>query len=607
MRSLLVLDAWPEVRTPTEAWLAADGEGRPLVLAHGTGHDVPPIAANESRTIHAVLAGRIDNQKELRASLAARHGLTGNDDAELVVHLYEERGLQCVNALRGAFALAVWDARRRLLLIARDQLGLVPLYYSVEGARLAASSSLPPLAALPGLGANWDAAALDTFLTFGAVPPPATPYPAIRQLGPGELLVAEGRRVRVQRYWQPTFPERRLVSAELAGVLRTQVAEALRLRQAGSVTGLLLSGGVDAAILLALARADHRLPTRAITVALDGGDAADLRAAQELAAEAGVDHVLIRDEPDWAAMVDALLGAHGAPIGGLDALVLRLAADRAGDDLDAVLAGLGGDEVLGGSAPTRAAARVAAYRRLPALARESAELWARVGPLRWSAGLRRLVGDERLAPLEMYARAVSVFLPEERAELYTPEFADTLGDARPWEALTELFSSAVSAGATETEDAIHFVELTLGLPARATALRAATGREIRLPLADHRLVQFVASAPPTQRGTARERQLLLQAAVQDLVPPTVLRRAHTSPARAIGFRAGALRDFVAETLAPSRLAAQGVFQPATVGRLWEEHLAGVRDHGPRLWALVLATRWIESHLARSPASIRAAG
>jgi asparagine synthase (glutamine-hydrolysing) len=607
MRSIFALDGWPEVRPPAEGWLAADGDGRPLVLAHLNGATPAPVASNETRTVHVVLAGRLDNRQELRATLTTRHGFAGDDDAELVAHLYEERGVQCLNALRGAFALAVWDAPRRLMLIARDQLGLVPLFYVSEGTRLAAASLLPPLLALPGVGTSWDASGLDAFLTFGTVPPPATLYPAVRQLGPGEMLLVEGRRVRVQRYWELTFPERRLVTAELAGVLRTHVSDALRLRQAGSRWGLLLSGGLASAALLALAVADRRPPVRAITAGLEAGDADEVRAAAARATEAGVEHVVGRDEPDWAAAVDALLATHGGPVGGLDAAVLRLAVQYAGDDVDAVIAGVGAEEVFGGSEPAQAAARIVAYRRLPALVRESAQVWARFAPGGLARGLRRLVVDERLAPLEMYARAVSLFLPEERADLYTPEWLSVLGEARPWEVLTELFSAAVGAGATDTADAIHRAELVLRLPVRVAALRVAAGPEIRLPFADHRLAQFVASAPPAQRGTGRERQLLLQAAVRDLLPVPVLRRPHASPARAVSLARGTLRDFVAETLAPDRVGAQGVFRPETVHRLWQEHCTGAQDHGARLWALVLATRWLERHLARSSSAIRAAG
>src|SRR5437867_1779551 len=223
---------WPDHEPPAGGWRGADLTGRALLLAHLPRSADPslPVGVNEDRSVRAVLAGRLYNRRELTVALGGRHALGGRDDAEIVAHLYEERGLKSVQALRGAFALALWDARRGRLLLARDQLGLVPLYFAADGNRLAASSALPTLVALPGLAQAWDPAALDAFLTFGFVPPPATLHPAIRQLAPAEIAVWEGGRLRFQRYWHLAFPERRLGASEAAALVRGPAREAIRLR-----------------------------------------------------------------------------------------------------------------------------------------------------------------------------------------------------------------------------------------------------------------------------------------------------------------------------------------------------------------------------------------
>jgi len=601
MRGLLVCSDWGDVAVPAAAWSGADAAGRALVLAHME----PPlaVATNEKQTVHAVLAGDVYNARQLRTGLVGRHALATRDDAEVVVHLYEERGVQCVKALRGAFAVALWDERLQRLLLARDQLGLVPLYYAADGRRLAAASSLPALAALPALVSAWDPAALETFVTFGLVPPPSTVYAAIRQLGPGEMGLWEDGRLRTQRYWQLTFPERLLKRADLPRLIREQVLEALRLRQAGRVSGLLLSGGLDAAALLALAAADRRLPARAYTAAFADGDQ-ELGAAAEHAARAGVDHVAVGATPDWPAALDALLAAHGAPIGGLEVAALQLAATRARDEVDVLLAGVGGEEVFGGSPPARALERVRRYRALPALAREGAQLWTRLVPAGRSARLRHLVEAERLGPLEMYARAVSHVLPEEREALYTPETLAVLGEARPWDTLGRLFADAASAGATDPADTIHYAELTLRLPARAVAARAAAaGLDLRLPLADHRIAQFVASVPAALRASAAERQLLLRGALAGLLPPATLRAAHSSPAPP----RHAWSAWLDEALTPARIASHGFFRREMVVRLLKEHRSGARDHTARLWSIALVTRWLERQGLPLGAAERAAG
>ncbi len=605
---MLVLAGWPDHEPPAGGWRGADLTGRALLLAHLPRSADPslPVGVNEDRSVRAVLAGRLYNRRELTVALGGRHALSGRDDAEIVAHLYEERGLKSVKALRGAFALALWDARRGRLLLARDQLGLVPLYFAADGNRLAASSALPTLVALPGLAQAWDAAALDAFLTFGFVPPPATLHPAIRQLAPAEIAVWEGGRLRFQQYWQLTFPERRLAASEAATLVREQAREAIRLRLAGVVAGFLLSGGLDAAALLALVAAERRSPASAYTATFAG----EGRAAARLAAQLGIEHVAVDGEPEWPAVLEHLLAAHGGPGASLDDPVLALAAARAAADVRVALAGVGGDEIFGGSAPARAAARIGYYARLPALAREMIEVSTRVAPALWSPAVHATVGGARLAPLELYARQVSLLLPEERAALYTPEALEAMGEAMPWRALAGLFADAAAAGAADTRDAFHYVDVAFRLPARAavTTAAAAEGVELRLPFADHRLAQIAASTPPANRGGVRARQLLLGAATADLLPRAVRSAPHRDPGPPPqAWAAGRLRDLAEELLAPRRLAAQGVFRPDHVGRLWREHLAGERDHGRRLWGLLAATRWLEGRVVAAASAARAAG
>jgi asparagine synthase (glutamine-hydrolysing) len=614
LRGVIAFSGWPEALVPGGAWSGADAAGRPLALAHVpvvSRGPATPVASNEDRSVRAVLAGTLYNRRELRAHLGGRHAFSGREDAEIVVHLYEERDVQCVKALRGPFTLVLWDGRAGRLLLARDQLGLLPLYYVVDGRRLGVASALAALAALPGTTGTWDATALDAFLALGTVPAPATFHPAIRQLRPGELGLWEDGRLRLQRYWQLAFPERRMARRDVAAVLREQVLDALRLRQAGVAAGLLLSGGLGAASVLALAALERRPPARAYTAAPAGLEDEGRHAAR-LAARAGVEHVIVDEGVDWGHAAELLLAAHGAPAGDPSAAVLHLAAARAAADVTVALVGSGAEEVFGGSAAVRSADRLRRFHRLPALVREAVEVWTRVAPAGRTAGLRTLVGAERLAPLELWARANALFSAEEREDLYTEDLRAALEDARPWAAAAGLLSEAIGAGASEPEDVLYFVDLALRLPAEAAAAlpAAAVGLDLRFPLADHRLAQFVASVPATMRGNARERALLLRGAVADLVPATVLRRAHASavpPPRA--WVTGSLRELLEDTLAPARIAAQGVFRPEAVSRLCQEHLAGRRDHGRQLWALVLAVRWIERRAldARPETASRVAG
>jgi len=195
-------------------------------------------------------------------------------------------------------------------------------------------------------------------------------------------------------------------------------------------------------------------------------------------------------------------------------------------------------------------------------------------------------------------------LPEEREALFTPETLAVLGEARPWDALGGLFAEAASAGGTDPADTIHYAELTFRLPARATAAgAAAAGLDLRLPLADHRIAQFVASVPAALRGGAAERQLLLRGALAELLPPATLRAAHASPVPP----PHAWSAWLDEALTPARIAAHGFFRREMVVRLLKEHRSGARDHTSRLWSIALVTRWLERQGLPVHAAERAAG
>jgi asparagine synthase (glutamine-hydrolysing) len=594
-RSFRVLLGWPEESLPPGAWLGDGGGGRPLVLAHaGPDGRGLAVATNEKRTVHVVMAGTVHNRRDLRASLEQRHSIATRDDAELVAHLYEERGPGALAALRGAFALAIYDDRNRRLLLARDQLGIIPLYWTSDRGRFAAAPEMALLATLRGVASVADPAALDTALMLGCVPPPATLLPGIRQLWPGECVLFEDGRPRSQRYWQPVFPERRRSITDLPRMLRGQLSESLRLAHgaAEEAPSLLLTGGFASAALLALGAEDGRTPARTYTVTADGEPDAEARAAARLAARAGVEHCVLGGPEAWEVAVHEMLTGVGAPIGSPEDVVMRVAVTRAAAERGVVIGGIGAGEILGGSMPALAMARADAYRQLPSLVREGAELAIRVLPKKRLRALRHMVNDARLAPSEMYARAVSRFSVDLRQELYTEEAFNAVFDARPWEVFTRLFADATSAGATDPADAIHYTELVLRLPARIAALTAGVDADIRLPFVDHRLAQFVTGLLPPERTDRRFGCPALREALRGLLPDAVCHAGHLNSLRAAVWASPAFRTYCRETLSPERLTAQGVFRPDAVARLWAEHEAGRVDHGARLWSLVLATRWL---------------
>ena len=580
-----VLVGWPDASPEPSTRVGVTATGAPVTFEPVAGF---PTTRASSADLQVLVAGWIYNRASLAATLTALEPAAPQDEAGVVMRLWDERGVAALAALRGAFAVAVWDARRRRLVVARDQLGLVPLYVIGERDRLAASVSLPALLALPGVALTWDAVAIDALLSLGTVPPPATPYLGVRQLAPGESLLWEEGRQRVQRWWQLAVPDRRATRGDGAQAVRERLAEAVRLRAGGARTTLCLSGGLDALAILALATAQRRVPPSAVTFARVRDGALEVRQAARAAAWAHVQHVVLDSEPDWAAVSEAILDVHGMPIAGFDVPYLGLAV-RSGWRL---LAGHGGEAILGGSAAHREWLALARMHGLPGVLRDLLQLGARVSGRK---DLTAIARDRPLAALACVRRAVRRLDVGVQDDLYTPEARLALDERRGDELLGALAADAVAAGADHPLDVIHHVILHLAL-SQLAALHceaASRGGDLRLPLVDHRLAQVVLGVAPELRGSAFGRQLLLRRALRADLPRALARQ----PPRRLAPPPDAwarepLRGLLETSLAPAAIAAAGVFQPETVGRLVSEHRAGVADHGECLWNIIVVSRWL---------------
>lgn len=580
-----VLVGWPDAAVE-----AADRVG---TSARGGTVTVQPVAGfPTSRAAHATLrvivAGRLYNRAALASTLTALEPARSLDDAGVVLRLWEERSTAALAALRGAFAVAVWDGRAERLVVARDQLGLVPLYMIGERERLAASVSLPALLALPGVSSAWDAVAVDALLTLGTIPPPLSPYLGIRQLGPGESVVWEDGRLRVQRWWQLGVPDRAGTRGNGGGAVRERLAEAVRLRAGGVHTRLCLSGGLGAVSVLLLAAAERRVPPSAVTFAQVRDGPLEVRQASRVAAAAGVPHVVVDRVPDWLALPGALADVHGMPVPGFAIAYLSLATEAGWR----ILGGHGAEAVLGGSVGHRHWSALARLRALPGPVRDLVRLGAQLAR---RPGVDALKSDRPLAALACVRRAVRRLDPAEREELYTADMLRALDGRSGEDLLGALAADAVAAGADHPLDVIHYVTLQLELPQLAALhLEAASrGAELRLPFLDHRLTQVVLGVAPEARGSAFGRLALLRRALAAELPRPLARQGPRKLAPTPeAWTASPLRDLLETYLAPHVVTAAGVLRPETVQRLIAEQRAGLADHAERLWALIVVSCWL---------------
>jgi asparagine synthase (glutamine-hydrolysing) len=597
MATFVALAGWPAAEPPPGAWTTRLGDDVPVALAAlpGSGPAVAAATSADGR-LHVVLAGALANRRELEHTAGRRGGAAAaHTDPALVLRLYEARGEQSVSALRGGFAIAIWDGRRGRMVLARDQLGVQTLYVAAARAHCVASPRLAPLLRVPGLAGSADVACVDVLLALGTVPAPATAYPGIRHVCPGELLVWEPGRLRAQRYWQLRFPEvrdaRRAVVGDLVRRTREQLDESVRVRVAGRLTGMLLSGGIGAGSVLAVAAGLDRRPVASVTIASDFDDATQ---AAAVARRAGVDHAALVPDVDWVAAADATLAAHGEPIGAMDEPLLAPAAAALAGRTELLLLGCGADDVLGGGPAERAWAGSERYRRLPSLARECVDILAATG---WLRGLAPSVRAARSAPVDVLADTDVALDVEARHALLGADLLRMVDGATPTRAaLGALVGEAASQGATDARDVLYAVRLAVGVPRTAARLAAALPGDVEtsFPLADPRMAQASAALAPALRASfARRADLLRQAIAPDLPREARWRSHQALVAPPDAWRRGSLRTLVEETLAPDRVAHLGILDPNGVARLRAAHATGRTELAAMLWRLTLVSRWLE--------------
>ncbi|MGZ8794084.1 MAG: asparagine synthase (glutamine-hydrolyzing) [Gaiellaceae bacterium] len=555
-----------------------------------------PIA-NEDGTLHVVQNGEIYNYRELRRELErAGHHLRTRGDTEVLLHLYEEHGDGFAERLRGMFAIALWDGRRRRLVLARDRFGIKPLYYRTAEGELAFASELR---ALPRGEIDLDA--LEAFLAFNSIPAPLTIFRKIRKLPPGHLLSWEAGRIDVRRFARPAPIEevREDEEAELVEELRSRLRDSVRAHLVSDVpVGVLLSGGVDSSFLAALAAEESSGPLRTFSIGFEERSFDELAGARLVAERYGTQHRELVLRPDAALLLPALADAFDEPFADSSALPTYLVSQLAASDVKVALSGEGGDELFGGYY-TYAADLLAA--RVGGLARLAGPLVERLPTSTSRASFdykaKRFVRAAHLPPLERHHGWKEIFSPDLRAELtgrrspFDP--VDILRDRyRETEGADEL------ARLQDVDLGIYLVDDLLVKTDRASM---AHSLEARVPYLDTVVTNLALALPTRHKIRGLSKKVLLRKAAAPLLPREIVhgkKRGFSIPAAA--WLRGELEPFARETLSRETLHRQGFFRPEVVARLLDDHVAGREDRSRQLWGLLAFTLWHERHVERTP-------
>jgi asparagine synthase (glutamine-hydrolysing) len=572
--------------------------------------------SNADGSLVVVCNGEIYNFRELRRELEALgHRFATGSDSETLLHGYAQWGDGVVQRLNGMFGFALWDARKKRLVIGRDRLGIKPLYIYRDARRIAFASEAKALLALPGVEAAVEPSALHGYLNLGYVAAPASLFKDITKLPPATLLTIERGRVEQTRYWRiPHAMERDVPEAQWIERVRARLDEAVRMQMVSDVPiGAFLSGGIDSSAVVGLMAANSARPIRTYSIGFEGAAADqyynELPYARRVASLFGTDHREILVRPDTAALLPRLIWHMDEPVSDSAFITTYLVSEFARRDVTVILSGVGGDELFGGYRRYLGDHYQGYFERLPSWLRRTA-----------TAAGRRLPSD-RHGPLLNFSRLAKGFLEsaalpfEERYRAYVEVFpraeaARLLGGERAGGAdrIAEAFSDAPGEdGLNRMLSVDAQTQLPDDLLLLTDKMSMAASLECRVPLLDHELVELAARMPQAVKIRGGRLKHVMKEAVADLLPSDIIERKK----RGFGTPMGAwlkrdLAPLMHELLSQSSIEGRGLFRYPVVRELIAQHESSRIDGTDRILALMNLEIWARMYLdARSSQDVSA--
>jgi asparagine synthase (glutamine-hydrolysing) len=556
---------------------------------------------NEDRTVVVVMNGEIYNYRELRAELAARgHRFATQGDTEVIVHLYEEHGADCVRHLHGMFAFSLWDERRQQLLLARDRVGKKPMLYTLRDGVLTWASEMRALLAGADIPREVDPVALDAFLALGYVPAPHSVLRGVRKLPPAHTLLMRDGRVTLERYWKLDYGTKLDAPVEeLCERIRAELLEATRRRLISDVPlGAFLSGGIDSSAVVAAMAQVASEPVRTFSIGFDHEGYDELPHARRIAERFGTVHEEFQVRAEAVEIVPRIVRHYGEPFADSSAIPSFYLAELTRRHVTVALNGDGGDESFAGYQRYVANAVAGRLDRLPApLRRALAAAGGRL-PDRGEVSsplnrVRRMAGGLALDACGRYARYVSWFDTAQRHALYSPAFAAEVGDADAYAELAARWDEATGASVVdrmlEVDAGTYLVD---DLIAKIDIATMAHALEARSPFLDHRFMEFAASIPADLKVRGGEKKWILREALRGWLPDDILdrRKQGFSVPLSTWLRTD-LQGWAREVLLDERSRERGYFAPGAVQAVLDRHAAGADGDAKRIYALLMLELW----------------
>ena len=580
---------------------------RRLSIIDLEGGDQP--IGNEDGSIQVVFNGEIYNYQELRTDLLARgHQFRTHSDTEVLVHLYEEMGERLAERLRGMFAFALWDRRQRRLVLARDRLGIKPLYFYRDAEKLLFGSELKAILVHPGVPRQIDPAALEDYVAFGMIPGARSVFRNLEKLPPAHVLVAAGPDLArlPQQYWRLRIePDNRYTADEWQEQVRAKVHEAVRLHLIADVpVGAFLSGGLDSSIVVACSADQVRGPLQTFSIGFREEAFSELAYARIVAERYGTRHVEEIVTADAAELIDELAHFYDEPFADSSAIPTFLVSLLASRSVKVVLSGDGGDEAFGGYARyTHDLKEAALRRRLPGWIRRRAlgplgRIWPKADWLPRPLRAKTLLTNLSLDPAAAYANTLSLCRQPLRRRLLNADLRAQLNGHDPERIVRE---SHATAPPDDALGGMIAADVATVLPddflVKVDRASMAHGLEVRPPFLDHELLELMARVPSRWKVHNGESKWILKQAFGQELPYQLLDRPkHGFEIPVDAWLRGPLRQMFEARVLNQRARVSDLVDQAAAQRLYRSHLSGIGRHGNVLWSLLILACWAERYL-----------
>jgi asparagine synthase (glutamine-hydrolysing) len=566
--------------------------------------------SNEDGSVWIVFNGEIYNYLEVRAEIEKKgHRFQTKSDTETIVHAYEEYGEDCPKKLNGMFAFAILDLRKQSLFMARDRLGIKPMYYYYDASKFVFASELKAILQIQDIPRNVELQALDMFLTFEYIPAPYTIFQNIAKLPPGHSLRVQDGKISIRKYWDLKFAEREIKESEICEQLVALLQDAVKIRLMSEVPlGAFLSGGIDSSSVVALMSRVMDRPVKTFSIGFKESSYNELNYARLIAKHYKTEHQEFIIEPNALELTEKLVGHLDEPFGDFSIFPTYLVSKMARQYVTVALSGDGGDELFAGYDTYIANKFARRYNYLPGVFRNHLvePMLNRIPPTEKKKGLinraKRFVEGARLPDNLEHTRWM-IFLQElEKSRLYTSETRDEISYPETYEFIRKYFRQA------NTDDDLNrqlYVDIKTYLVddilVKVDRMTMATSLEGRVPFLDYRFVEFTATLPSRLKMKGNDTKYILKKAMKNILPPEILTRGKEGFSIPIkNWLRTDLKSLMLDILHPDRIRQQGFFDPNYVQQLTDEHLAGKENHSHRLWALMVFGIWQDIYLNHQP-------